>query len=37
MACWDVDPYICTYDSGGGKDYSSVGTWEGHSDVDLSG
>lgn len=25
-----------SYDSGGGKDYSALGTWEGHTDIDFS-
>lgn len=37
MACYDTSPYLCTFDSGGGKDYSSVDTWEVDSDNDLSG
>ncbi len=27
---------VWTYDSGGGKDYSSLSTWEGHTDIDIT-
>jgi hypothetical protein len=27
---------IWTYDSGGGKDYTSLSTWEGHTDIDIT-
>jgi len=39
MACYDVSPYTCTYDSNAGasKDYTALDTWEGDSDNDLSG
>lgn len=37
MACFDTSPYLCTYDSGGGKDYTSLATWEADSDNDLTG
>jgi hypothetical protein len=37
MACYDTEPYLCTYDSGGGKDYSSLSTWGTDTDNDLSG
>lgn len=36
MACYDTGDYSCTYDSGGGKDYSVLATWEAASDNDLS-
>lgn len=45
MACYDVSPYTCTYDSGGAgslpggldPDYSTLSAWEAASDNDLSG
>jgi hypothetical protein len=45
MACYDSGDYDCTYDSGdlgagcggSGCDYTSVGTWEGDTDIDISG
>ena len=37
MACYDTGDFSCTYDSnaGAGKDYTSLGTWEGDTDNDL--
>lgn len=37
MACYNASPYTCTYDSGGGKDYTAFGTFEIDSDNDLAG
>jgi len=45
MACYDSGDYTCTYDSGGNgslpgggdPDYSSLATWEGDTDIDISG
>lgn len=35
--CYQNSPYICTYDSGGGKDVDNIDTWEADTDIDITG